>query len=112
MKIRNAQIAFEIEFCEGENFSLVKIIAFIMEDLINELQTRTGYNEEEYTLLRKHLLNNQNKKTTLSWEQLMMLRQALNEVLHGIHISDYVAEFGLTEERMEGMFDEIDAILL
>jgi tRNA C32,U32 (ribose-2'-O)-methylase TrmJ len=71
-----------INFGDEDVAIIVNIVLFIIENLEEELSTRTGFSNEEYQSLVQKLKSP--AAASFSIEELAMMRQALNEVCNGI----------------------------
>ena len=84
-----------IELTETEKNAMLNSIKFIINDLgEDELQTRTGFDVNEYASL-SNVISQSSNPTILNEDGISMLRQALNEVGQGIHIPNFEQEIGV-----------------
>ncbi len=102
---------FTLLFNQNEKEAITNAINYIMVDLINELQTRTGYNAAEYMDLLKNLGDTNQSIVLFEKTHLIMIHQALNEVVNGISIPNFIAEIGIPEAELKVSLDQLNDLL-
>jgi hypothetical protein len=91
-----------IKFGDEDVAIIVNIVLFIIENLEEELSTRTGFSNEEYQSLVQKLKSP--KAASFSIEELAMMHQALNEVCNGIPDAQIAHDVLITMPRAEEIF--------
>ena len=99
---------FLIKMSETEKNAIVNSIKYIITDLgEDELQTRTGFDIEEYENLSRTVSQSSNS-IDLDEDRLVMLHQALNEVGNGIDIPLFELQIGIPCSQIIEMLQSID----
>ena len=98
-------------FTQKEKQAIINAINYIMVDLIDELSTRTGYTADEYKNLLKKLDDIRQPEILFENTYLIMILQALNEVLHGISIPNFIAEIGIPKAELKNSFNQLSVFL-
>jgi hypothetical protein len=86
---------------QNEVGAIANAINYIIGDLNDELQTRTGYNVAEYKDLLKYMYDNHKSSMVFDKTYLIMISQALNEVVHGISIPNFIDEIGIPKADLK-----------
>jgi len=102
---------FSLIFNQNEKEAIINAINYIMVDLINESQTRTGYNAAEYMDLLEILDDTNQSIVLFEKTHLFMIHQALNEVINGISIPNFIAEIGIPERELEISREQLSNLL-
>jgi hypothetical protein len=99
---------FLIEMSEKERNAIVNSNKYIIVDLgEDELQTRTGFEMEEYENLSRIVSQSLNP-IDLDEDRLVMLHQALNEVGNGIDIPLFELQIGVPRTEIIEMLNTIN----
>jgi|ERR1700722_6309480 len=99
---------FLVEMSEKERYAIVNSIKYIIADFgEDELQTRTGFDKEEYENLSRTVSQSLNP-SDLDEDGLVMLHQALNEVGNGIDIPLFELQIGVFRTEIIEMLNTIN----
>jgi hypothetical protein len=79
---------------EAEVIFFHRSIDFLINELNEELSIRTGFSTMEYQALMLKIDDNGTREQSLNEDEVFMIHQLLNEICHGIFISDFEDKFG------------------
>jgi len=98
-------------FSEAEVIFFHRSIDFLINELNEELSTRTGFSIQEYQALKLKIDNNGTREHSFNEEEVIMIHQLLNELCHGIFISKFENQFGLPMGDAIKLLTRIDSVI-
>lgn len=97
-----------VKTSKNTHTAVINSIETILRELEGELQTRTGFTNEEYLEL---LDKSREKFTDLSRDELIMVHQALNEVCNGLRLENFELVLGANRAELLDLLAETSKLL-
>jgi hypothetical protein len=107
MEVRSVNSNVILQINEQEKMALINAIKYIIFELDEELAIRTGFNQAEFDRWMSKLTIPFESLVTVTGDELTMIHQTLNEVLHGVKIDNFNSTIGMSEVELAGWLELI-----